>query len=238
MTSLSRPFQVVLAVFALLVALWFVALRAHNSESNTGSSTSQPAKPATHNQSGAEGGAQKTTGHTTATEPSATHASTGKAGATHTKETHASTSQAGTAHASTGQTGSVEHTATASKGAAKQATSTSSAPAQREVEHELSQDKTVLILFWNQRAVEDRAVRNELQAVQRKLGKKVAVHYAHAKQVGEFGSVTHAVQVSQTPTLLIVNPKGQTSTRTGLIDAFAIEQAVREAGKASSEAGK
>jgi hypothetical protein len=215
-TSLSRPFQVVLAVFALLVALWFVALRAHNSgssESNGGSSASQPAKPATHSQSGAESGAQKTSGH-------------------------ASAAHTGSAHASTGQTQSVEHTATAAKGAAKQATSTSSAPAQREVEHELSQQRTVLILFWNPRAVEDRAVRNELSAVQRKLRKKIAVHYARTKQVGEFGTVTHAVQVSQTPTLLIVNPKGQTSTRTGLIDAFAIEQAVSEAGKASSEGGK
>jgi hypothetical protein len=215
-TSLSRPFQVVLAVFALLVALWFVALRAHNSggsESNTGSSTSQPAKPATH-QSGAEGGAQTTAGDTTAAKPSATHASAG-------------------------QTGSVEHTATAEKGAAKQSSSTSSAPAkQREVEHELSQHRTVLILFWNPRAVEDRAVHNELPAVQRKLGKKIAVRFASAKQVGEFGTVTHAVQVNQTPTLLIVNPKGQTTTRTGLIDAYAIEQAVTEAGKASSEAGK
>jgi hypothetical protein len=231
-TSLSRPFQVVLAVFALLVALWFVALRAHNSgssESNSGSSASQPAKPATHRRSPAESGAQKRTGHGTAAQSTASHASTGQAGG----------AQAGAAHASTGQTGSVEHTATAAKGAAKQASSTSSAPAkQREVEHELSQQRTVLILFWNPRAAEDRAVRNELPAVQRKLRKKIALHYASAKQVGEFGTVTHAVQVTQTPTLLIVNPKGQTTTRTGLIDAFAIEQAISEAGKASSKAGK
>jgi hypothetical protein len=216
-TSLSRPFQVVLAVFALLVALWFVALRAHNSgssEPNSGSSASQPAKPATHQQSGAEGGSQKTTGSATAAQPTVTHASTG-------------------------DTGSVEHTATAPKGAAKQATSTSSVPAkQREVEHELSQHRTVLILFWNPRAAEDRAVHNELPAVQRKLGKKIAVHYAGAKQVGDFGSVTHAVRVNQTPTLLIVNPQGQTTTRTGLIDAYAIKQAVSEAGETSSEAGK
>ena len=39
----------------------------------------------------------------------------------------------------------------------------------------------------------------------------------------------HAVQVTQTPTLLIVNPHGQTTVLTGLTDAFAIEQTVAEA---------
>lgn len=97
------------------------------------------------------------------------------------------------------------------------------------VEGELRAHKTVLILFWNNRGAEDAAVHSALPAVQRALRGKVAVHYATAGQVGEFGTVTHAVQVTQTPTLLIVNERGQTTVLTGLSDAFAIEQAVREA---------
>ncbi len=65
-------------------------------------------------------------------------------------------------------------------------------------------------------------------AVQHALGSKVAVHYASAGQVGAFGTITHAVQVTQTPTLLIVNPHGQTTVLTGLTEAFAIQQAVTE----------
>jgi hypothetical protein len=96
------------------------------------------------------------------------------------------------------------------------------------VEHELQQGKTVLILFWNRHGADDKAVHNALPAVQHALGAKVSVHYATAGQVGAFGTVTHAVQVTQTPTLLIVNPHGQTTVITGLADAFAIRQAVSE----------
>lgn len=99
---------------------------------------------------------------------------------------------------------------------------------QATVEHELQQGKTVLILFWNSHGSDDMAVHNALPAVQRALGSKLAVHYASAGQVGAFGTVTHAVQVTQTPTLLIVNPHGQTTVLTGLTDAFAIQQAVAE----------
>jgi hypothetical protein len=97
------------------------------------------------------------------------------------------------------------------------------------VEHELQQGKTVLILFWNRHGSDDIAVHSALPTVQHALGAKVAVHYAAAGQVGAFGTVTHAVQVTQTPTLLIVNPHGQTTVLTGLNDAFAIRQAVAEA---------
>jgi hypothetical protein len=100
---------------------------------------------------------------------------------------------------------------------------------QAAVEHELRQGKTVLILFWNRHGSDDIAVHSALPTVQRALGARVAVHYAAARQVGAFGTVTHAIQVTQTPTLLIVNPHGQTTVLTGLNDAFAIRQAVAEA---------
>jgi hypothetical protein len=99
---------------------------------------------------------------------------------------------------------------------------------QATVEHELQQGKTVLILFWNRHGSDDVAVHNSLPAVQHALGSKVAVHYASAGQVGAFGTVTHAVQVTQTPTLLIVNSHGQTTVLTGLTEAFAIQQAIAE----------
>ena len=36
------------------------------------------------------------------------------------------------------------------------------------------------------------------------------------------------MQVYSTPTILLINPKGQTSSVTGLTDVFSIEQAVKE----------
>ena len=120
------------------------------------------------------------------------------------------------------------------------------------VELELKQGAVVAILFWNPHSAVDVAVHRELQlllavhhglrndsknpAIARlvkgtgvELTSKIAVNEAPASQVASFGSITRAVQVYQTPTILIVNKKGQTSTLTGLNDAFSIEQAIDEA---------
>jgi hypothetical protein len=140
------------------------------------------------------------------------------------------------------------------KGAtAPSAKSVSAAPSrQTRVERELKQGNVVAILFWNPKASVDIAVQHELQlllAVHRRiqpfaknqtvqrllkafgleLEKKVAVQEAHAGQVASFGSFTRTVQVYQTPTILIVNKRGQTTTLTGLTDAYSIEQAIDEA---------
>ena len=48
----------------------------------------------------------------------------------------------------------------------------------------------------------------ELDAVGHALGGKIAVHNATAAQVGSFGSITRAVQIYATPTILIVNTRG------------------------------
>jgi hypothetical protein len=120
------------------------------------------------------------------------------------------------------------------------------------VELELKQGAVVAILFWNPHSAVDVAVRRELQlllavhhglrkdstnpvvgrllkAIGLELNSKIAVNEAAASQVASFGSITRAVQVYQTPTILIVNKKGQTTTLTGLNDAFSIEQAIDEA---------
>jgi len=103
---------------------------------------------------------------------------------------------------------------------------------QATVEAELKQGKIVAVLFWNSKSAVDQAVQRELQVVGNTLGGKLAVHDARAGQVGSFGSITRDVQVFQTPTIMIVNKHGQTTTLTGLTDGFSIEQAIDEARKA------
>jgi hypothetical protein len=103
---------------------------------------------------------------------------------------------------------------------------------QAAVESELKQGKVVAVLFWNPKGADDVAVRKELQTVGKQLGGKLAVHTAEANQVGAFGSITQAIQVYQTPTILFVNGKGLTTTLTGFTDAFSIEQTIEEARKA------
>jgi len=130
------------------------------------------------------------------------------------------------------------HRATAPKVASSPASTPStpstvsakSVPAmQATVEAELKQGKVVAVLFWNSKSPVDQAVQRELQAVGHALGGKVALHDARAGQVGSFGSITRDVEVFQTPTILIVNKHGQTTSLTGLTDSFSIEQAIAEA---------
>jgi hypothetical protein len=100
---------------------------------------------------------------------------------------------------------------------------------QATVAAELKHGKVALLLFWDPKSANDRAVHGEVLAVSHKLGHEVVVHTAAAAQVGEFGSITREIQVYQTPTLLIVNPHGQVTTVTGYTDAYALEQTIREA---------
>jgi hypothetical protein len=150
----------------------------------------------------------------TTTQPAAT-------GATATKQ---ATAPAGTA---------AKTSKSAAHVAIKPRTVTKGIPAQQAaVESELKQGKIVAVLFWNPKGADDVAVRKELQAVGKQLGGKLAVHTAESNQVGAFGSITQAIQVYQTPTILFVNGKGLTTTLTGFTDAFSIEQTIEEARKA------
>lgn len=94
---------------------------------------------------------------------------------------------------------------------------------------ELHHGKIVLLLFLNPHAYDDDATAIGATEVAYKLRHHVAAHLALASQVNSFGSITRDIQVYQTPTLLIINPKRQVATITGLTDEFALEQAIAEA---------
>jgi hypothetical protein len=120
------------------------------------------------------------------------------------------------------------------------------------VERALNEGKIAVILFWNPKGADDTAVqlelrlleavhhlirpvanvpkvRHELRAYNLELQKPFAAFEARAKQVTAFGTITHGVQVYGTPTIMIINKRGQVKTLTGLTDAYAIEQTIDEA---------
>ena len=98
---------------------------------------------------------------------------------------------------------------------------------QHAVEAQLAQGKTVLIFFWNPKGSDDRAVNRSLAQLPHDL--RIAIDRARANAVATFGTITRGVQVYGTPTLLVVNKKGQVTTLTGLQDPYTIAQAIREA---------
>ncbi len=247
MLQLSRPFQAIVAGLALFVLVWFVALHRPGSASTgsgssagssgapsastaaTHSATASHAAPASH-----RAGAARRAGASHAA--SGSHRASGQAGATvgHQHSTAVQTHKAVHTH-KTVQTHKAVHThkapprtsAPGHPGAAANATHT---PAlQATVAAKLKQGRMALLLFWNPRSSDDQAVHRQLLSVAHKLGRRVAVHTAAANQTSAFGSITQDVQVYQTPTLLIVNPKGQVTTVTGYTDAYSLEQTIREA---------
>ncbi len=120
--------------------------------------------------------------------------------------------------------------------AAKPHSPASAASKQTLVEGELKAGQVVIVLFWSRQGAVDAAVHRQLvalQAVNARYAparfKDIAVHYSSAAEVGDYGTITRSLQVLQTPTLLVISPSGKTKTLTGLIDAYAIEQAIAEA---------
>jgi hypothetical protein len=256
MTQISRPFQIALVAMGLFVAIWFVALRGHSSDagsssssapspssSSSAASSSSPATPANPGSvyrgsapgvAGLTRAIDKARGAVAQSQQNAHQLQQKSAQASSNAPAHASGS--GAAATSRGTTVVKVHKTTTTKQPGAKASaggaSAKSATApkmQTTVEAELKQGKIVTILFWNPKASVDVKVRKELNALGREQGGKIAVHDALANQVGSFGNFTRTVQVYGTPTILIVNKQGQTTSLTGLTDVFSLEQAVTEA---------
>jgi hypothetical protein len=183
--------------------------RAHHAVAVSGdaapsSSSTAPAASTTTATSGASAGA-----------PAVTHTHSSAATAPTTKATPRSSSK------------------TSTSAAHKRSSAQLATPAgQRTVEAELAKGDVVLLLFWNPKGVEDMSVHRALQQVaqaERHAHPQVAVQEALAGQVASYGSVTRGVQVYATPTLFVINKKGQAIVLTGVQDSFSIEQSISEA---------
>jgi hypothetical protein len=243
MTRLSRPFRVVLIVFGVFVAVWFVALRGHSSETGNTASTQVPSASA-HPPPSAAGAPSKVYhgsapgieglsraiakahGAVAASEQNAQQLEQKSAQASSESSTAAAGSASGVSSSAASSSAGTASSKTTGTGARGSTRSAAAAPAmQLTVERELKAGDTVILLFWDPTAAEDTYVRNQLQ----QLHQHIAVHVALATQVALFGSITRSVQIAQTPTILIINPGGRSKTLTGLLDAYSIRQAIGEA---------
>ena len=115
--------------------------------------------------------------------------------------------------------------ASAGHGAAARETSVAR---QHAVEAQLAKGRTVVILFWDPKGADDESVHSAVRSLRSQHSLNIDIQEASASQVASFGTITRGVQVYGTPTLLIVDKKGQVKTLTGLQDAYAIAQAIRE----------
>ncbi len=249
MTQISRPFQIALAALVLFAAVWFFALHGHSS-SGSGSEASAPAASSASSAAATSTPAASAPNTAKASSGSAANSGAHKAqhsassGSGELKRTidkargavaHSHRAAHATGSAKTHSSSNAASKATASKPAsgkpklsAAPKAAVTSANTQQAVEAQLKQGKVVAVLFWNPKGTVDRVVRRELQAAEHSAHGGIAVHVALAGEIGAFGSFTKAVQVYGTPTMLLIDGAGKTSSLTGLTDTFGIEQAVRE----------
>ena len=90
----------------------------------------------------------------------------------------------------------------------------------------VAKNKTLVMLFWNKNALDDRAVRRELRGINR-LGGKVAVHVASINDVSRYAPITRGVNLEQSPTVVVV--KGKTADAlVGYVDKGTINQTVSD----------
>jgi cytoskeletal protein RodZ len=68
---------------------------------------------------------------------------------------------------------------------------------------DLDHGRTLVLLFWNKKGSDDRAVRSAVKGVGRHHG-KVVVKAIPASQVGDYEAITRGAQVLQSPTILVI----------------------------------
>ena len=85
--------------------------------------------------------------------------------------------------------------------------------------------RTVVLLFWDGKATEDKAVRRAVARVDRRGG-KVRVHVANLRNLSRYGAITRSVPVTDSPTVLVIGKGGKAEAIRGLTVTAEIDDAV------------
>ena len=92
----------------------------------------------------------------------------------------------------------------------------------------IRKDKVLVLLFWNGKSADDKAVRSAVSDIDRWDG-RVAVHVAPLKQISKYGRIARGVDVEQSPTIVIADRDLRAETLVGYVDRATIDQAVVDA---------
>jgi hypothetical protein len=223
-SQVSLPMRIALAATLAFTAVWLVALRPKPPASApaptppTASPQSAPGQAAA-NAEKAVGGANDATAKR--------EDAAGSAGAP----------AADTATPAPGQAAADPATKPATKpgAAAKQpvpavdvdAASKLSKPA-KAIVGDLAKGKVTVLLFWDRRLSDDRAVHTTVKGLSRRGG-KVAVHVAPIRDLALYEPITRGVPVVTSPTVLVIDRAGQGRSVAGLTVPGELEELVGKA---------
>ena len=204
MSQISPPVRILLAGALVFMMAWFVFLR-------PGTESVTPTQPAAAPGSGF-GNAVKSAESTAAAANAAVAAAQGESSAAGASAPSASTTTAKPA-------GSAAAAKPAEKSAAELGLPASVAKA-------VAGNKTLVMLFWNRNAIDDRAVRREMRGIDRHKG-KVKLHVASIKDVARYAPITRGVNLEQSPTVVVVKGKNAEAL-VGYVDSGTIDQTVSD----------
>ncbi len=96
----------------------------------------------------------------------------------------------------------------------------------------IEKQKIIVLLFWNPKAADDRAVRKEMRQADA-YRKKTVFATAKISDIARYGQITRGVDLKQSPTVVVVDRKLNAEALVGYQDRTAIEQAISDALRAS-----
>ena len=88
--------------------------------------------------------------------------------------------------------------------------------------------KTLVLLFWNGKSADDKAVHAAVKKVDRWDG-RVYVGTAPIQQIAKYGRIARGVDVEQSPTIVVADSTLHAETLVGYVDTLTIDQAVVDA---------
>ena len=220
MDQISPPFRTAIVAMLAVCALWFTVLKPKDPGTDTAASDpTAPGVTGLSNDVTAAKGAATKSDAANAKVQAATGGVEAKADATATTKSKPAT---------TGKNGGIAPSTTA-----KAKTTDASAPLLRA----LDRKDTVVLLFWNRRGSDDRAVRRAVRATARHHG-HVVVKAAPVAQVARYEAITSGVQVLQSPTVLVIGPDRKARAVTGFTTKSELDQVVSDTLKAAKPAKK
>jgi len=208
--QISPPFRIALVAMLAMCALWFTVLKPKDPAADTAPLPTAPGTTGLANDVNAAKGAaaasdaanakvQKATGGTSATTAPKVATATKKAA----------------------------QPAVAGKHGAPPAAKKVTDPA-APLLSALDRKHAVVLLFWNRKGSDDRAVRRALSAVDRRHG-HVVVRAVPVSKIGRYEAITAGAQVMQSPTVLVIGSDHKAKAIAGFTTTAELDQAAADA---------
>ncbi|MBV9805090.1 MAG: hypothetical protein JO130_17955 [Solirubrobacterales bacterium] len=216
MANLPKPLIGLLLGTVAFFAIWMVALKPSSSSSGGGSQGGLGQYQSAINQA-----------HQAVTTSNQANAKLGAPTATTPATTSPAKPAASKATASATAKATAATKAAAAKAAAAKASAAATSAAQN-VESAIRAGKVVAILFYNDAAADDRAMKSELAAIPTHHGQVVKVA-APVSQLIQFSVITEEIPVDTAPELVIIDHARQATSLIGYADGVEIAQRIDDA---------